>query len=166
MARSIEQHRRADALLIGRRTYEIFAAHWPRVDEQHEHNEIAHIMNSVPKYVASRTLDRLDWNNSTVLDGDVSDAVAKLKADIDGEILAIGSWNLIQTLLKHDLVDGFALWVYPVVLGTGKRLFAEGTIPAGLSLVDTTTFSTGVTLHTYERTGPPEYGNFALDDEG
>jgi dihydrofolate reductase len=163
--RSLDVHVRADALLLGRRTYEIFAAHWPRVDEEHEHNEMAIKLNSMPKYVASRTLDRVDWNNSMLLDGDVAASVEKLKADIP-EVLVAGSCHLLQTLMKHDLVDEFVLWTFPVVLGTGKRLFGDGTVPVGLTLVDSTTSTTGVAIHTYERTGPPEYGSFALDDEG
>jgi dihydrofolate reductase len=163
--RSLDVHVGADALLLGRKTYEIFAAHWPRVDEHHEHSEMAVKLNSMPKYVASRTLDRLDWNNSTLLAGDTAAAVEKLKADIP-EILVAGSCDLLQTLIARDLVDEFVLWTFPVVLGTGKRLFGQGAVPAGLKLVDSTTSSTGVAIHTYERTGPPAIGSFALDDEG
>jgi dihydrofolate reductase len=152
--------KRGEALLLGRKTYEIFVGHWPRVGDE---DPAAAKLNSMPKYVASRTLDRTDWNNSTLLEGDVVQAVGELKAQPGGEIQVTGSSNLIQTLLKHDLVDEFRIWVFPVVLGTGKRLFDGGTVPAGLKLVDTKVSSTGVTIQTYERAGKIEYGSFALD---
>ncbi len=156
---SVEQTERAEALLLGRRTYEIFAAHWPRVAD----GPIAAKLNAMPKYVASRTLEAVDWNNSTLIEGDVAEAVADLKARIDGEIQVIGSGDLIQTLLANDLVDAMTLWVFPVLLGTGKRLFAEGTRPLGLELTGTTTSSTGVAIQTYRRAGALSYGSFALD---
>jgi dihydrofolate reductase len=146
---------RSDTLLLGRKTYEIFAAYWPNAGDD---DPMAQKLNSVPKYVASRTLETVDWNNSTLLSGDVAQEVAGLKERLDGEIHVTGSGNLAQTLLKNDLVDEFVLIVFPVVLGTGKRLFAEGTIPRGLSRTDTQTFPSGVTVQTYERTGEPEYG--------
>jgi dihydrofolate reductase len=151
---------RADALLLGRRTYEIFAAHWPRVGDE---DPVAAKLNSVPKYVASRTLERVDWRNSTLLEGDAGEAVPRLKEDVDGEIQVTGSWRLIQTLLRHDLVDEYRLWVFPVVLGAGKRLFGDGAVPAGLRLTGTTTSTTGVVIHTYERSGDIRFGSFALD---
>ena len=153
----------ATGLLLGRKTYEIFAAHWPRVTD--DQDPIASKLNSVPKYVASRTLDTVDWNNSTLIKGDVAEAVARLKRESAGEIQVAGSGELIQTLMKNDLVDVYRLWVFPVLIGKGKRLFAEGTIPGGLRLVDTRTSSTGVASHTYERAGKLEYGSFALDEE-
>jgi dihydrofolate reductase len=146
---------RADALLLGRKTYEIFAAYWPNVGDE---DPMAKKLNSVAKYVASRTLDSVDWNNSSLLRGDVAEEVARLKAEIDGEIHVTGSSNLIQTLLKHDLVDEFQLLVFPVVLGTGKRLFGDGTIPRGLRLAETQTSPSGVAIQRYERVGEPEYG--------
>ena len=146
---------RSDALLLGRKTYEIFAAYWPNAGED---DPTAQKLNSVPKYVASRTLETVDWNNSTLLNGDVAQEVAGLKERLDGEIHVTGSGNLAQTLLKNDLVDEFVLIVFPLVLGTGKRLFSDGTIPRGLRLTDTQTFRAGVTAQTYERTGEPEYG--------
>jgi dihydrofolate reductase len=115
-------------------------------------------LNSVPKYVASRTLDSVDWHNSTLLEGDAAGAVARLKQEVDGEIHVPGSGDLIQTLLRHQLVDEFQLIVFPVVLGTGKRLFGEGAIPAALRLVESKTSPSGVTMQRYERTGKPEYG--------
>jgi dihydrofolate reductase len=146
---------RSDALLLGRKTYEIFAGYWPNAGDD---DPTAQKLNSVPKYVASRTLETVDWNNSTLLVGDVAQEVAGLKERLDGEIHVTGSGNLAQTLLKNDLVDEFVLLVFPVLLGTGKRLFADGTIPRGLRLTDTQTFPSGVTAQTYERTGEPEYG--------
>jgi dihydrofolate reductase len=146
---------RADALLLGRKTYEIFAGYWPNAGPD---DPMANKLNSVPKYVASRTLDSVGWNNSTLLGGDVAEDVAGLKARIDGEIHVTGSGDLIQTLLKNDLVDEFVLIVFPVVLGTGKRLFGDGTIPRSLRLTDTQTSPAGVSIQTYERVGEPEYG--------
>ncbi len=116
------------------------------------------------KYVASRTLDRLEWNNSRLLEGDVAAEVAKLKREPGGELQVTGSGNLIQTLLEHDLVDEFRLWVFPVVLGKGKRLFAEGAIPAALKLIDTKTSTTGVAIHAYRSAGKPDYGSFMLEE--
>jgi dihydrofolate reductase len=154
---------RAGALLLGRKTYDIFAAHWPKVGGD---DPIAAKLNSMPKYVASRTRDRVEWNNSTLIRGDVAEEIRKLKAQDGGEIQVTGSGDLIQTLLEHDLVDEFNIWVFPLVLGTGKRLFGGGTLPSGLKLVDTTVFGTGVVVHRYERGGPIQYGTFEVDVEG
>ncbi|MFC6733976.1 MULTISPECIES: dihydrofolate reductase family protein [unclassified Haladaptatus] len=156
-----EQSDGVDSLLLGRKTYEIFAGHWPHVDDA---DPMAAKLNSMPKYVASRTIDSVEWNNSTLLEGDVAEAVADLKADSDDVILVQGSQNLLQTLLTHDLVDEFWLWVFPVVLGEGKRLFAEGTVPGNLELTRTDTSSTGVQMLRYERAGDIEYGSFALEE--
>jgi dihydrofolate reductase len=150
---------RAEALLLGRKTYEIFAGHWPNVGDD---DPMAAKLNSVEKYVASTTLDSVDWQNSTLLEGDVAEAVAKLK-DEKTEIQVPGSQNFIQTLLKHDLIDEYRLFVFPVALGTGKRLFADGTIPTNLKLVASETSSTGVAMNTYEAAGRPEYGSFELE---
>jgi dihydrofolate reductase len=152
----------ADALLLGRKTYEIFAAHWPNVGDD---DPMAAKLNSVQKYVASTTLDSVEWQNSTLIEGDVAEEVAKLK-DEKAEIQVPGSQNLIQTLLKHDLIDEYRLWFFPVALGNGKRLFADGTMPTNLKLVDTKTSSTGVAMNTYEVAGRPDYGSFALGDQG
>jgi dihydrofolate reductase len=145
---------KADALLLGRKTYEIFAASWPLVGDE---DPIGSKMNSMPKYVASRTLESVEWNNSSLLQGDVADEVPKLKEQ-HGEINVTGSGNLIQSLLRDDLVDEFQLLIFPVLVGSGKRLFAGGTIPRGLRLVDTQTSETGVTINRYERTGELEHG--------
>ncbi len=162
--RIVEQMQQPDALLLGRRTYEIFAAHWPRVTDQND--PVASKLNSVRKYVASRTLGKAEWNNSSVIAGDVAARVAALKKEAGGEIQVAGSGALIQTLLRHDLVDEFRLWIFPVVVGPGKRLFGEGTIPGALRLVDTKVSSTGVVIHRYERAGKLEYGSFEVDVDG
>jgi dihydrofolate reductase len=153
----------AGGLLLGRKTYEIFAGHWPRITD--ESDPIATVLNRVPKYVASRTLDHLDWNNSTLLHGDVADAVAGLKGGDGAELQVHGSGNLLQTLLRHNLIDEYRLWFMPVVVGSGKRLFADGAVPGSMRLVDTKSMPTGAMLHVYEPTGALEYGSFALDDE-
>ncbi|MFF2941536.1 dihydrofolate reductase family protein [Streptomyces niveus] len=146
---------RADALLVGRKTYDIFAATWPLAEAD---DPIGSKMNSVRKYVASRTLDAVSWQNSTLLTGDVAEAVVRLKQEGDGEIQVHGSGDLIQTLIAHDLVDEFHVLVFPVLVGSGKRLFGRGTVPAGLKLVDTARSGSGVVISTYARSGKVEYG--------
>jgi dihydrofolate reductase len=147
-------------LLLGRKTYEIFAAHWPHVTD----DPAAEALNAAHKHVASRTLDRVEWQNSTLLEGDAADAVARLKSEDGPEIHVHGSSNLIQTLLERDLVDELRLWFFPVVLGEGKRLFAGGTVPRGLRLADSAVSTTGVLMTTYEPAGEIEYGSFALEE--
>ena len=147
-------------LLLGRKTYEIFAAHWPHVSG----DATADSLNSAKKYVASRTLESVEWNNSTLIKGDAGEQVAAIKDQSGPQINVSGSSNLIQTLLKHDLIDEFQLWIFPVVLGGGKRLFGDGAIPEGLQLVNSQTSSTGVVIATYERAGEVKYGSFALDE--
>jgi dihydrofolate reductase len=151
--------RRAGGFVLGRKTYEIFAAHWPHVTD----DPIADKLNSAPKYVASRTLDRVTWHHSTLLRGDVAEAVGRLTADPGGELQIHGRGDLIQTLLQHHLVDEFRLWVFPVVLGTGKRLFGGGTVPAAFELVETRTSTTGALLHVYRAAGSLTYGSFMLE---
>lgn len=146
-------------LLLGRRTYEIFAAHWPHSTEPQ-----ADVLNAARKHVASRTLKSVDWKNSTLIKGDVAKYVADLKKGSGPEIQVHGSGDLIQTLLRDDLIDEFHLWTFPVVLGTGKRLFANGAVPAGLRAVDVKTSSTGVVMATYVREGEIKYGSFALPE--
>jgi len=146
-------------LLLGRKTYEIFAAHWP-----HAKDPVAEKINNARKYVASKTLKKVDWTNSTLLKKDIAQEIRDLK-DRDGpEIQVHGSGNLIQTLLKNDLVDEFRLKIYPVVLGKGKKLFAEGTIPGGFRLVYSKTTPSGVIVATYERAGEVKTGSFALPE--
>jgi dihydrofolate reductase len=147
-----------DALLLGRKTYEIFAGYWPYAPTD---DPIAVRLNEAPKYVASRTLDALGWNNSTLLKDDIADEVARLTEAYD-EIHTSGSGNLVQSLMKDELVDHYNVWVYPVLLGGGKRLFGEGTIPTALRLVESRAFGNGAVLLTYEPTGKPEYGSTAL----
>jgi dihydrofolate reductase len=151
----IDLTNRAGALLLGRKTYEIFAATWPLASDD---DPIGVKLNSMPKYVASRTLRSVEWNNSTLLTGDVASAVARLKEQPGDEIQVHGSGDLIQTLLKHDLVDEFSLLTFPVLVGEGKRLFAGGTLPRTLKLANTITTSNGVTMSTYERQGELSYG--------
>jgi dihydrofolate reductase len=146
-------------LLLGRGTYEIFAAHWP-----YDEGPIADQLNSTRKHVASTTLEEVKWNNSTLITGDVAEYVATLKSQDGPEIQVHGSPGLIQTLLEHDLIDEFRLWIFPVVIGTGKRFFGDGTMPAGLSLVDSKVSKTGVTINTYERAGDINTGSFEFDE--
>jgi dihydrofolate reductase len=121
----------SEALLLGRLTYEGFAKAWPS-----RSGDFADKFNGMPKYVVSTTLKDPEWNNSTVIDGDVAEAVAELKRDVDGDILVNGSVQLVQTLMEHDLVDEYRLMVYPTILGAGKRLFGETRDAAALRLVD------------------------------
>jgi dihydrofolate reductase len=155
---------RADAFLLGRRTYEIFAAHWPRVTDPDD--PIASRLNGLPKYVASRTLRELSWSGSELVEGDVAEQVAELKRRPGRELQVHGSGVLAQTLLQHDLIDEYRLLVYPVVLGDGRRLFADGARPAALRLLESRTTSTGVTLNAYERAGALRLGSFELDADG
>lgn len=159
----MEQFGQIEAFLLGRRTYEIFAAHWPRITD--ENDPIATKLNAAPKYVASRSLDKVEWNNAHLLEGDVATAVAELKERVAGEVNVQGSSNLVETLQRHDLVDEYRLLIEPVVLGTGKRLFAEGTVPAALTLAGTRTTASGIVYCTYLRAGAPTFGSFALEPE-
>jgi dihydrofolate reductase len=152
------------ALLLGRRTYEEFAASWPLVGDD---NPVAASFNRVPKYVASRTLTTAGWRGSTVLTGDVAQAVAELKQQPGGgEIQVHGSCDLIQTLLRHDLIDEFRVKVFPVLIGSGKRLFGDGTLPGGLRLVATRTTDSGVTMSTYARDGELRTGFYGAEFDG
>jgi dihydrofolate reductase len=148
----VESMTRADAVLLGRRSYEILAGHWPNVGDD---DPMAAHLNRVPKYVASRTLERVGWANASLLAGAVHEAVAELKRR-HAEIQVIGSATLIQTLLAHDLIA-------PVVLGTGKRLFGDGTVPTGLELTDARTTPAGIAIHAYRRTGRPELGTYGQE---
>lgn len=154
---------RAGAFLLGRKTYEIFAASWPNSTDPAD--AIAAALNSRPKFVASRTLDEVTWSNSFLLEGDVAGEVAKLKAEDGLEIQVHGSSVLLQTLLAHDLIDTLRIWQFPVVLGTGKRLFGEGAIPRSFRLADTQHSTTGAVLHVYERAGGLRYGEVEVGQE-
>jgi dihydrofolate reductase len=158
-----EWTKRAGAFLLGRKTYEIFAASWPKSTDPAD--EIATALNTRPKFVASRTLDEVAWSNSILLKGDVAEEVAKLKSQEGGEIQVHGSGGLLQTLLKHDLVDSLRIWQFPVVLGTGKRLFGEGTIPLSFRLVDAQQSATGAVLSVYDRVGHLRYGEVEVGQE-
>lgn len=147
------------AMVLGRRTYDIMAAYWPHASEE----EGGPVFNEATKYVASRSRPTLEWSNSVLIEGDPAEGLAALKQQDGPELQVHGSANLIQTLLRHDLVDEFRLWVFPVVIGSGKRLFAEGTIPAGLELVNNRTSSTGVVMGTYVSAGELVTGTFGVD---
>jgi dihydrofolate reductase len=151
---------RAASFLLGRKTYDIFITHWPHVTD--EDDPIASRLNSLPKYVASRSLENADWQNSTVI-RDVPVEVAALKEEPGGELQVHGSGDLIQTLIEQDLVDAYNVLTFPVVLGTGKRLFPEGVTPGALRLTQSRTTGTGVVISTYERAGKPTYGAVGLD---
>jgi len=146
-------------LLLGRRTYDIFSAYWPHATD----NPGAKPLNDATKYVASRSHRELEWGPSVLIEGDAAEGVAALKREDGPELQVHGSANLIQTLLRHNLVDEFRLWIFPLVIGAGKRLFADGTIPAGLKLVDSKVSTTGVVIGTYEPAGEIVAGSFALD---
>jgi dihydrofolate reductase len=146
-------------LLLGRKTYDLFAAYWPKAPEEAGGGPL----NDATKYVASRGRPTLEWAKSVLIEGDAADGIAALKQADGPELQVHGSGNLIQTLIRNNLVDEYRLWVFPVVIGTGKRLFADGTIPAGLRLVDHKVSTTGVAIGTYEPAGEIVTGSFALD---
>jgi len=149
-----------DGFVLGRRTYEIFAGSWPKVTDPAD--PIASRLNNLPKYVASRSLAQAEWTNSTVLAGDVAAEIAKLKEQPGRELQIHGSGALAQTLFDAGLIDTIRLIVFPVVLGTGKRLFAEGRTPSSFRLADVRSTPAGVTIQTLELTGPPRYGEVEL----
>jgi dihydrofolate reductase len=126
---------------------------------------IARALNTRPKYVASKTLKAAEWYNTTLIPGDVVEAVRALKREGTGELQVHGSPGLAQTLIANDLVDEYRLWIHPVVLGSGKRLFEAGALPAALKLSATNSTSTGVVVHTYERAGALHYGEFSVDEQ-
>ncbi len=137
-------------IVLGRKTYEIFEAYWPY---QGEDNPIARTLNAAKKHVASRTLQSLQWNNSSLLGGDIVSAIAALKAQPGQDLQIIGSGNLIQTLQAASLIDEYNVWTYPVVLGGGKRLFEKGARPGALRLVDSKVSKAGVVMCSYVPTG-------------
>lgn len=143
-------------LVLGRRTYEIFAAHWPHTDDPG-----AEELNGATKHVASTTRTELEWQNSRLIEGDVADGVRQLKQQDGPELQVHGSANLIQTLLEHGLVDEFRLKIFPLVLGTGKRLFGEGTVPAGFEVVSSQVLPSGVIVANYRAGAAIKYGTFA-----
>ena len=152
-----DQISRMDALLLGRKTYDIFAGFWPTAPEE----EGSKPLNDATKYVASRGRPRLDWERSVLLEGEVPDAINRLKQEDGPELQVHGSGNLLQTLIRHGLVDEFQLLVFPVLVGSGKRLFADGTVPAALKLIDSRASPSGVIIGRYEPAGELATGSFA-----
>ena len=146
-------------LLLGRKTYDIFAAYWPNAPEEAGGKPL----NDATKYVVSRSHPKLEWGEAVLIEGDAAEGIAALKSGDGPELQVHGSGNLIQTLMRHNLVDEYRLWVFPIVIGSGKRLFSDGTIPAGLKLVDSTVSTTGVVIGIYEPAGEIVTGSFALD---
>src|SRR5438445_4623582 len=146
-------------LLPGRTTFDIFAAHWPRLGDD---DPAAGVINRARKYVVSHRSVNLDWKTTNTITGDVAGKIKQLKSEDGPEIQVHGSGNLIQTLLKHDLVDEFWLKTFPVALGSGKRLFAEGTMPAGFALKESRISPSGVVASTYARAGEVKLGSFML----
>jgi dihydrofolate reductase len=145
-----------DAFLLGRRTYDIFASYWPTAADPND--PVANRLNTLPKYIASTTLRDPAWANSTVLEGDVADAVRDLKQRDGRELQVHGSGSFVQCLLANDLVDRLNLLVFPVIVGAGRRLFPDRGIATGLGLVETRTTPSGVAIHVYEPKGRPEFG--------
>lgn len=156
----VEVFQRADAFLLGRGTYQIFAGHWPRFTDPKD--VIATKLNTLPKHVASRSLTKVEWNNSTLV-RDVVREVGELKHRYPRELQVWGSAGLLQTLLSEELIDELNLLTFPVVLGTGKRLFGSGTKPAGMVTTGSRTTGSGVLIATYRREGQPRTGSFMLD---
>jgi dihydrofolate reductase len=146
-------------LVLGRRTYDIFAAYWPHAPEEAG----AKPLNEATKYVVSRSHPTLEWSPSVLIEGDAAEGIAELKKGDGPELQVHGSGNLIQTLMRHNLIDQYRLWAFPLVIGSGKRLFADGTIPSGLKLVDSKVSTTGVVIGTYEPAGEIVTGSFAPD---
>jgi len=146
-------------LVLGRKTYDIFASYWPHAPEEAGSKPL----NEATKYVASRGSPALQWSNSVLIEGDVAEGIAALKRGDGPELQVHGSGNLIQTLLRHDLVDEYRLLIFPVVVGSGKRLFSEGAVPSGLRLVGGEISTSGVLMGTYEPAGEIVTGSFALD---
>jgi dihydrofolate reductase len=155
-----EVFEKVDAFLLGRRTYDIFAASWPKATDPDD--PIASKLNTLPKYVASSTLTAPEWGPTTVLTGDVPAAVAELKQQPGRELQVHGSGELVRTLHEHDLVDEYRLLVFPVVVGEGRRLFPDTGMATGLTLVDSRTTGSGVAIHVYRPSGRPEFGTFEV----
>jgi dihydrofolate reductase len=145
-------------LVLGRKTYDIFASHWPHADDP-----TAELLNSATKHVASRSRPALEWQNSQLLGEDVPSAVRALKEQDGPELQVHGSGDLIQTLLRHGLVDEMRVYVFPLVLGSGKRLFGDGAIPAGLEVAKAQVSSAGVIMATYRSGAAIKYGSFELE---
>jgi dihydrofolate reductase len=146
----------ADGFLLGRKTYELFANYWSKITDTN--NPIATALNSRPKYVLSRSLTQVTWNNSRLIKGDVIAEVQKLRQQPGRTLHTWGSADALQTLMKNDLIDEYRLFIYPVILGSGKRLFRDGAAPVALKQVETLTNGKGAHYHRLTRSGKPEYG--------
>ncbi|PCK80109.1 dihydrofolate reductase family protein [Rhizobium sophoriradicis] len=149
------------ALLLGRKTYEIFAAHWPFVGQD---DPIGKVFNAATKYVATTSQEPLTWENSVLLRGDAAAEIARLKQEDGPDLLTQGSSGLLQALLAHDLIDELRLLTFPLILGPGKRLFGTGATPAALKLTASSVSTTGVTMSVYQRAGEVKPGSFAMQD--
>jgi dihydrofolate reductase len=157
-----EEAKSMDALLLGRKTYEIFANYWPTAPEE---IPFTGLLNRAPKYVASRTLaDPLAWQGSTLMTGDLAESITAVKERHD-EVHVIGSLDLVQSLLRLGLVDRLNLWMYPLLLGSGKQVFGDGTVPTALRLAKSVTYPNGTLQLSYETAGVPTYGNLAIETD-
>ncbi|MFI9341079.1 dihydrofolate reductase family protein [Streptomyces sp. NPDC052773] len=154
---------RVGAFLLGRRTYDIFASYWPKVTDPDD--PIAGPLNRLPKYVPSSTLTEADWSGTTVLRGDLAKEITALKERTDGELQVHGSGALVQSLLDLGLVDTVHLLTFPVVLGTGRRFFADGAVPTAFRHTAGSVTATGVSIQSYDVAGRPEYGSFELPED-
>jgi dihydrofolate reductase len=152
----------AECFLLGRRTYEIFAASWPNFPDQED--PVASRLNTLPKYVVSTTMEKAEWEPTTIISGDLPAEVAKLKQEYSGEIQVHGSAGLAQALHHDGLIDEYRLFVEPIVLGTGKRLFEPGATPTALHLVESRPLSKGAVLAIYHPAGKPSYGEFQMEE--
>lgn len=150
----------AGSFLLGRRTHDIFAAHWPRVTDPAD--PLASRLNGLPKHVVSRTLTESPWSGTSIVTGDVVESVRDLKSKPGDEIQVHGSGALLQTLIAHDLVDEYRLWLFPVVLGKGRRLFPDGVLPKKFEHVESRHTAAGVTVLVLRPTGNPEFDTFRL----
>ena len=146
----------AEGFLLGRKTYDIFANHWPKFTDPN--NPIATALNSRPKYVLSRSLERVTWNNSSLIKGDTVAELGRLRQQPGQTLQTWGSTEVLQMLQKNDLIDEYRILIFPVVLGSGKRLFGSGTVPVALKQVESVTSAKGGTYHRLEVSGKPEYG--------
>jgi dihydrofolate reductase len=146
----------ADGFVLGRKTYDIFSNYWPKITDPD--NPIATTLNARPKYVLSRSLEHATWNNASVIKGDPVAQLRKLRQEPGKTVHTWGSTDALQTLLKNDLIDEYRLFIFPVMLGSGKRLFGSGTVPLALKHVESVTCGKGATYHRFERGGKPEYG--------
>ncbi|MER5429486.1 dihydrofolate reductase family protein [Streptomyces sp. NPDC002588] len=155
---------RVGAFLLGRRTYDIFASYWPKVTDPAD--PVAGKLNTLPKYVASTTLTDPEWAGTTVLGGDLAKEVTDLKERTDGELQVHGSGALVQSLLALDLVDTLHLLSFPVVLGTGRRFFADGAVPTAFKHAGGSVTAAGVSIQTYDLEGRPRYGSYELPENG